>query len=166
VQVSTLCKFKTPKKQFTQEGQAMSKKHIIRIDGKTVEVSDEIYTFLKRSDWNNDYAQIKRKREKNIINPKSQTVKIIPSKEISLDRLMAMGIEIPDNSEPFEDVVIRKILLNQALAQLTADERFLIYELYYSDKTERELAEELHKTQQNIHKMKHKILCKLYEILK
>ena len=42
----------------------------------------------------------------------------------------------------------------------------LIYELYYSDKTERELAEELHKTQQNIHKMKHKILCKLYEILK
>ena len=35
----------------------MSKKHIIRIDGKTVEVSDEIYTFLKRSEWNNNYAE-------------------------------------------------------------------------------------------------------------
>lgn len=57
-------------------------------------------------------------------------------------------------------------MLEQALAQLTADERFLIYELYYSDKTERELAEEMHKTQQNINKMKHRILCKLYEILK
>ena len=118
------------------------------------------------TNWNNNYAQIKRKREKIIINPKSQTVKIIPSKEISLDRLMAMGIEIPDNSEPFEDVVIRKILLNQALAQLTADERFIIFELYFSNKTERELAEKLHKTQQNINKMKRKILCKLYEILK
>ena len=77
-----------------------------------------------------------------------------------------MGIEIPDNSEPFEDTVIRNILLNQALAQLTADERFIIFELYFGNKTERELAEKLHKTQQNINKMKHKILCKLYEILK
>ena len=116
----------------------MSKKHIIRIDGKTVEVSDEIYTFLKRSEWNNNYAELRRKRERIIIDSEAMTVKIIPGKEDSLERL----------------------------AQLTADERFLIYELYYSDKTERELAEELHKTQQNIHKMKHRILCKLYEILK
>lgn len=143
----------------------MSKKYILK-NGTSVEVSEEIYTYLKRSDWNNDYAQIKRKREKIIINPKSQTVKIIPSKEISLDRLMAMGIEIPDKSEPFEDVVIRNTLLNQALAQLTADERFIIFELYFGNKTERELAEQMHKTQQNINKMKRKILCKLYEILK
>ena len=128
----------------------MSKKHIIRIDGKTVEVSDEIYTFLKRSEWNNNYAELRRKRERIIIDSEAMTVKIIPGKEDSLERLESVGIEI----------------LEQALAQLTADERFLIYELYYSDKTERELAEELHKTQQNIHKMKHRILCKLYEILK
>lgn len=94
------------------------------------------------------------------------TVKTIPGKEDSLERLESVGIEIPDKTEPFENVLINKIILEQALAQLTADERFLIYELYYSDKTERELAEELHKTQQNIHKMKRSILCKLYEILK
>lgn len=144
----------------------MSKKHIIRIDGKTVEVSEEIYTYPKRSEWNNDYAQIKRKHEKIEVDQNARIVKITASREDSLDRLMELGIEFPDKSEPFKDTVIRKILLNQALAQLTADERFLIYELYYSDKTERELAEELHKTQQNIHKMKHRILCKLYEILK
>ncbi len=144
----------------------MSKKHIIRIDGKTVEVSDEIYTFLKRSEWNNNYAELRRKRERIIIDSEALTVKIIPGKEDSLERLESVGIEIPDKTEPFENVLINKIILEQALAQLTADERFLIYELYYSDKTERELAEELHKTQQNIHKMKHRILCKLYEILK
>lgn len=97
---------------------------------------------------------------------RSYDSKTIPGKEDSLERLESVGIEIPDKTEPFENVLINKIILEQALAQLTADERFLIYELYYSDKTERELAEELHKTQQNIHKMKHKILCKLYEILK
>lgn len=118
------------------------------------------------TNWNNDYAQIKRKREKIIINPKSQTVKIIPSKEISLDRLMAMGIEIPNKSEPFEDTVIRNILLNQALVQLTADERSIIVRIYFEGNTERELAEKLHKTQQNINKINRKILCKLYEILK
>lgn len=68
-------------------------------------------------------------------------MKIILSKEISLDRLMAMGIEIPDKSETFEDTVIRKILLNQALAQLTADERFIIFELYFGNKTEMALCE-------------------------
>ena len=143
----------------------MSKKYILK-NGTAVEVSEEIYTYLKRSDWNNEYAEIKRKRERIVVDTKRRTVKIIPGKEDSLDRLTAMGIEFRDNSEPFEDAVIRKIMLKQALAQLTADERFIIFELYFENKTERELAKQLHKTQQNIHKMKCKILCKLYEILK
>lgn len=144
----------------------MSKKHIIRIDGKTVEVSDEIYTFLKRSEWNNNYAELRRKQERIIIDSEAMTVKTIPGREDSLERLESVGIEIPDRSEPFEDVLINKIMLEQALAQLTADERFIIVRIYFEGNTERELAEELHKTQQNIHKMKRRILCKLYEILK
>lgn len=144
----------------------MSKKHIIRIDGKTVEVSDEIYTFLKRSEWNNNYAELRRKRERIIIDSEAMTVKTIPGREDSLERLESVGIEIPDRSEPFEDVLINKIMLEQALEQLTADERFIIVRIYFEGNTERELAEEMHKTQQNIHKMKHRILCKLYEILK
>lgn len=51
----------------------MSKKHIIRIDGKTVEVSDEIYTFLKRSEWNNNYAELRRKRERIIIDSETDS---------------------------------------------------------------------------------------------
>ena len=31
----------------------MSKKYILK-NGTAVEVSEEIYTYLKRSDWNND----------------------------------------------------------------------------------------------------------------
>ena len=105
-------------------------KHIIYINGTAVEVSEEIYTYIKRSDWNNEYAEIKRKREKITIDCETQTVKITPSKEDSLDRLTALGIEFPDQSEPIEDAIIRKITLEQALAQLTADERFIICELF------------------------------------
>lgn len=86
----------------------MSKKHIIRIDGKTVEVSDEIYTFLKRSEWNSNYAELRRKRERIIIDCEAMTVKTIPGKEDSLERLESVGIEIPDKTEPFENVLINK----------------------------------------------------------
>lgn len=31
-------------------------KHIIYINGTAIEVSEEIYTYIRRSDWNNQYA--------------------------------------------------------------------------------------------------------------
>ena len=54
------------------------------------------------------------------------TVKTIPGKEDSLERLESVGIEIPDKTEPFENVLINIIILEQALAQLTADERDIV----------------------------------------
>lgn len=47
-------------------------------------------------------------------------MKITPSKEDSLYRLTALGIEFPDQSEPLEDAIIRKITLEQALYYLRA----------------------------------------------
>ncbi len=140
--------------------------YAVFVNGETVQVSEEIYTYIKRSEWNSNYAEIRRKRERIIIDTETQTVKIILSKEDSIDRLMEMGFDFADNSEPIEEDAVRKIIVEQALAKLNADERFIISEIYFVGKTEREVAEELHKTQQNINKIKQKILCKLYEILK
>ena len=142
------------------------KKYIVYVDGKPVEVNEEIYTYIKRSDWNSNYADHKRKRDKIIISKNAQTVKVIPRKEDSLERLKENGIDFPDASEPLADAVIRKMIVQQALAQLTASERFIILRIYFEGTTERELAKELRQSQQNIHKIKRKILCKLYEILK
>lgn len=143
----------------------MSKKHIIRIDGKPVEVSEEIYTYTMRSDWNNYYAEIKRKRERIRINSKKETVKIIPSREDSLDRLMAIGTEFANDSEPIAESAIRKITVQKALEQLTADERFIIVRIYFEDNTERELAKEMHLSQSTINSRKQKILLKLRKII-
>ena len=143
----------------------MSKKHIIRINGKPVEVSEEIYTYIMRSDWNNYYAEIKRKRERIRINSKKKTVKIIPSREDSLDRLMAIGTEVANDSEPIAEAAIRKITVQKALEQLTADERFIIVRIYFEGNTERELAKEMHLSQSTINSRKQKILLKLRKII-
>lgn len=143
----------------------MSKKHIIRINGKPVEVSEEIYTYIMRSDWNNYYAEIKRKRERIRINSKKETVKIIPSREDSLDRLMAIGTEFANDSEPIAEAAIRKITVQKALEQLTADERFIIVRIYFEGNTERELAKEMHLSQSTINSRKQKILLKLRKII-
>ncbi len=122
-------------------------KYVVFVKGEAVSVSEEIYTYIKRSEWNSNYAEIRRKRERIIINPDAQTVKIILSKEDSLDRLMEKDVDFADDSEPIEETAARKIIVEQALAMLTADKRFIISEIYFAGKTELEIAEELHKTQ-------------------
>lgn len=143
----------------------MSKKYIIR-NGIDVEVSDEIFDFLKKSDRRVKYVERDLKETRYIINQENATVKEIPSREDSLDRLTALGFDFADRTTDFRESVVDKIMLDQALEKLSDEERYLITQLFYFGRTERELAAELHQTQQNINKIKQQILCKLYEILK
>ncbi len=142
----------------------MSKKYIMK-NGISVEVSDEIYKILKESDRKIKYVEHDLKETRYIIDRKKETVKEIPSREDSLDRLTALGVDFADSGMDFRESVTDKIMLEQALEKLSDEERYLIAQLFYFDRTERELATELHQTQQNINKIKQRILCKLYEIL-
>lgn len=143
----------------------MSKNYIIK-NGISVEVSDEIFEFLKKSDRRIKYIERDLKETRCIIDQKKATIKEIPSREDSLDRLTALGFDFADRTTDFRESVIDKIMLDQALEKLSDEERYLITQLFYFGRTERELATELHQTQQNINKIKRRILCKLYEILK
>lgn len=143
----------------------MSKKYTMK-NGIVVEVSDEIYAILKKSDRRIKYVEHDLKETRYIINQKKATVKEIPSREDSLDRLTALGHDFADDAADFDEAVLRKIMLDQALEKLSDEERYLITQLFYFGRTERELAAELHIAQQNINKAKQRILCKLYEILK
>lgn len=143
----------------------MSKKYTMK-NGLAVEVSDEIYEILNKSDRRIKYVEKDLKETRYIINQKKATVKEIPSREDSLDRLMEIGKDFADCASDFQDSTILKIMLDEALAKLSDEERYLITQLFYFNRTERELAAELHQTQQNINKIKQRILCKLYEILK
>lgn len=142
----------------------MSKQYIMK-NGIAVEVSDEIYKILKKSDRRIRYVEKDLKETRYIINQKKSTVKEIPSREDSLDRLTELGKNFADNTSDFQDNTILKILLEQALEKLSDEEKYLITQLFYFGRTERELAAELKVTRRTINNRKQKILSKLRELL-
>ena len=84
----------------------------------------------------------------------------------SLDADDMMGEEIlyDDTTESVEEVVIRQLCLEQlkpAMEQLTADERNLLYDIYYEGLSERFLAGKYGVSQPAIHKRKENILKQL-----
>lgn len=141
----------------------MSKKYIIK-NGTAVEVSEELHDYLTKSDRKIRYIEKDLKRNNYIIDSENEKVTVIPSREDSLDRLMDIGKDYPNQSSDFRQSTIEKIMLEKALDKLNEKERYLIVQLFYLGRTERELAAELHIAQQNINKTKQRILCKLYEI--
>ena len=140
----------------------MSKKYIIK-NGTAVEVSDEVYKILRKWDRRIKYVEHDLKETRYIIDQKKETVKEIPSREDSLDRLTALGFDFENRTADFRETVSNKIMLEQVLAKLSDDERYLITQLFYLGRSERDLAEELGVSQYTVNRNKHKILTKLKE---
>lgn len=143
----------------------MSKKYYIK-GGKAVEVSDEIHEYLTTSDRQMRYCDEDRKQSDWDIDMENEKATEIPSREDSFERLTDIGKEFADITSDFQEWSIIKVMLDRALSKLSDEEYYLITQLFYLQRTEKELADELNRTQQNINKSKHRILCKLYEILK
>ncbi len=138
----------------------MSKQYIMK-NGIVVEVPDEIYKMLKKSDRRIRYVEEDLKQTRYIINKKKCTTREIPAREDSLDRLTALGFDFTDSTADFDEAVLIKIMLDQALEKLSDEERYLITQLFYFGRTERSLAEELGVSQYTVNRNKHKILKKL-----
>ena len=144
----------------------MFSKFVIRINGNPIEVSQEVYEYITKSDRQIKYAEEDRKQERYFIDYENERISVKPSREDSLDRLMELGMDFPDKTIDLYESVTQKIMLEQALSKLDDEERNLIIQLFYFDRTEREVAAEIGVSQAYVHKLKEKILCKLYELLK
>ena len=138
----------------------MSKQYIMK-NGIAVEVSDEIFEILKKSDRRIRYVEEDLKQTRYIINKKKCTTREIPAREDSLDRLTALGFDFTGSTADFDEAVLIKIMLDQALEKLSDEERYLITQLFYFGRTERSLAEQLGVSQYTVNRNKHKILKKL-----
>ena len=108
----------------------MSKKYIIK-NGTAVEVSDEVYKILRKWDRRIKYVEHDLKETRYIIDQKKETVKEIPSREDSLDRLTALGFDFENRTADFRESVSDKIMLEQVLAKLSDDERYLITQIFF-----------------------------------
>ncbi len=80
------------------------------------------------------------------------------------------GEDVLSDSSDLEELVVTKLrchTLRAAMSELSADDNYLLYKLYFAENTcsENELAEELGITQQGIHKRKKKILKNLKKLV-
>lgn len=108
------------------------------IGGKPVKVSKEVYQ---------EYYRGKRKERYFM-------------EDLKTDKQFSMPCQ------PVEEEAILSVLLEKALRCLSAEEQELIYELYYLEKTEKEVGAIFRLSQAAIHKRKKKALERLRELLK
>lgn len=133
------------------------------------EASDEIIAVLRTTERKMQYQEYDLKMEQTIVDQTELTVEIIPSREDSYERLLDMDMQFQDESASAEDLAIRNFQaqqLHKALSVLSEDERYLINQLYFQEKTERQLAAQLGVSQNTINKRRQRILERLRGLLK
>ncbi|HQA15823.1 MAG TPA: sigma-70 family RNA polymerase sigma factor [Candidatus Avimonas sp.] len=129
----------------------MDKEYFIELNGRQIPVSKEVYDAFKRPAWK------ERKRSQ-----------VRAEKELSLEAFADAGFEIPSGEALVDEIVEDKLLLDmlsKALSELTEEERVLIDELFFNDKSEREIAREIGVSQPAIHKRRNRILEKLKKLM-
>lgn len=138
-------------------------KYIVYVQGKPVGVNKDVYDFLNRSDNHITYIEKTRKSQKVTVDNENERIIYTPSREVSLEQLSDLG------QEPYADfteLIALKVTLEEAMSKLNDEERNLIVQLFYFDRTEKDLANELGVSQGYLNKLKKKILCKLHDFLK
>ena len=132
------------------------------------EASEEVIAVLRTTERKMQYQEYDLKSEQTIIDQENQTVTIIPSREDSFERLVEQSVQFREETLSLDEWIIRRLEIEQlhkALNVLSDDERYLIIQLYFEERTEREVAEELGVYHNAVHKQKMRILAKLRKIL-
>ena len=124
-----------------------------------VEVNETVRTYYDRTQWNiedNDKSFYKHEIQfsalKGNINGELENFKEFRTVDDSVEKCIIIQAEYSE--------------LYKCLASLPDDEHSIIIMIYFCGKTEQEVADILHTSQQNVHKKKHRILCRLNKFLK
>ena len=144
------------------------KKLYIRINGTPVEVTEEVYLFYYRSKRRDRYYEHDIKTGVPIRDEDGNVIGYTPTKEDSLERLIATGEDFADEHKSVEDTALGNIMsddLHQALDKLSEQDRTLIDMLFFQGMTERQTAAVVGLSQKGVNKRKAKILATLKEFL-
>ena len=128
------------------------------------EASEEVIAVLRTTERKMQYQEYDLKAEQTVVDQENQTVKVIPSREDSYERLLEQEVQFREEAVSTEDVVIRNMEIQQlhkALSLLSEDARYLMEQLYFEQRTERELAAEFQLSQKAVNKRRQRILEKL-----
>lgn len=110
------------------------------------EASEEVIEVLRETERKMQYQEYDLKAEKTIIDQESQDIRVIPSREDSYERLLEEHNLPADEQTDIETIVLSRMMrqqLHEAIRSLQEEERYLIIQLFYAERSERELAAEL-----------------------
>ena len=132
-------------------------KYIIKVEGKPVEVTPDVY-----------YAYFRMERQERGQEEKNQQHDVFSYD--ALDNCETVGMEaVPDVSIPsVEEVIMTREIyeqLHRAVDALPREERDLIHAIYFEGKSEREYARILGISQNSTLKRRRKILSKLKKFM-
>lgn len=134
------------------------------IEGKRVRVSEEVYREYYKGERKERYFMRDLKTERVTIDPQTGEITIIPGREDSYERLMESRGQFASYAN-MEEQTVQALLLEQALGNLTDKERNLIEEIYFLEKTERQVSEALHIAKTTLRRKHREALNKLREFL-
>lgn len=132
------------------------------------EASEEVIEVLKETERKMQYQEYDLKAEQTVIDQEAQQIRILPSREDSYERLLEEHSLPADEQADVETIVLGRMMrqqLHEAVQNLQEEEKYLIIQLFFADRSEREMAAELGISQKAVNKRRHKILAKLRKIL-
>ena len=133
------------------------------------EAKEAVITELRKSERKMQYEEYDLKAERAVKDKETNTITFLPAREDSIERLKDQVYSIADDAPGTEEQAIRNICyrqLYQALSHLPGEEKYLIEQLYFMDRSEREMAKEFHLSQKGINKRKAQIIKRLEELMK
>ena len=134
----------------------MDKKYYLFVNGKKIEVSEEIYkVYWQEKNHENYLKQIDKKNHLLLFS--------------SLDQDGHFEGNVPDDKCDLNKVVQTQIMIEavrDAVSKLTGEEKEIIQRLYYDDETLRMLAKDKKISHPAMIKRRDKILSKLKDLLK
>lgn len=137
--------------------------YYLYIDGQTVPVSEQVYRVYQHYERKEEYFSYDLKVEKF----QKETASFLPSREDSYERLLEQDKQFAALGKSVEQLAAEHLEAEQVrfcLSKLSEDERDLILRLFYQEKTEQEIGNMLHISQQSVNKRKQTLLLKLRKI--
>ena len=113
-----------------------------------------MYREYYRAEDKERYFMGKLKKGRTKVNPETQEIQYIPSRELSYELLMEQDWQFTAQDASVEEMVVKAAMLEKlqaVLQNLSAEELALLNELFYLEKTEREVAGLYAVSQNTIH---------------
>lgn len=140
-------------------------KHYLFIGGQAVPVSEQVFQAYHHYERKEEYFTYDLKAEGFVCDQEAQTAIFTPSREDSYERLLEANSQFAEDAPATEDQVFLSMWMETLLGTLTEQERYIVSEIVLKQRTEREVSEELHISQNTLNYHKKRALRKLREYI-